>query len=236
MGDLARRDDEGCAVVRYSMVPEELGRIEYCLTDKTGTLTRNEMELKRMHMGVMAYTLETSDEATRHLRANLEGQVAGQHPASAADKHPVSVANEHPVSADRPLGKGHGRARRDMLQHIFDMVESLALRHNVTPAEEEGAGNGASHDAQLAVAVSKPISYQALSSDEVAIEQWTDRVGVVLAERPLNTITLRLDALLAESQYGCGLAPTLTYDVLHAFPFTSESKRVGVVVRSWLMG
>ncbi|KAJ1718565.1 putative aminophospholipid-translocase, partial [Coemansia biformis] len=200
------------------------------------------MELKRVHMGVMAYTLETSDEVSRHLRANLQGRVGSQAasdmPVSAATSS--SVVDADAVDADATgrqhtsLGKGHGRARRDMPQHIFDMVESLALCHNVTPAEEEEEAT--THDERMAVAVSKPMAYQASSPDEVAIVKWTELVGVVLAERTLSTITLRLDVLLPESQLGYGVAPTLTYDILQVFPFTSESKRMGVVVKSRLTG
>ncbi|ORX66708.1 phospholipid-translocating P-type ATPase [Linderina pennispora] len=171
-------------VVRNSMIPEELGRIEYCLTDKTGTLTRNEMELKRIHMGIMAYTLETSDEVTRH---SWSRDSAGQ----AAD-----VAETKPAA----LAVGHGKARRDMPQRVFDMVESLALCHNVTPTADY-----AHDDASVAV-------------NEVAIVKWTEHVGV--------------DALIPASQSGYGIAPTLAYDILQVFPFTSESKRMGIVVQS----
>lgn len=33
---------------RNSNIPEELGRVHYLLSDKTGTLTKNEMYLKRV--------------------------------------------------------------------------------------------------------------------------------------------------------------------------------------------
>ncbi|KAJ1667896.1 putative aminophospholipid-translocase [Coemansia sp. RSA 1646] len=227
------------SVVRNSMIPEELGRIEYCLTDKTGTLTRNEMELKRIHMGVMAYTLETSDEVTRHVRANLKDRV----PASASADQLSSLADSSLAAAAgsgaASLSVGHGKARRDMPQRVFDMVESLALCHNVTPAEDSAAAadDAASmHDERVGVAVARPMSYQASSPDEIAIIKWTELVGVVLAERTLTSITLRLDALIPESQGGHGTAPTLVYDILHVFPFTSESKRMGVVVKSRLTG
>ncbi|KAH9387320.1 phospholipid-translocating ATPase [Nematocida major] len=49
-------DKEMSVVVRNSNIPEELGRISYLLTDKTGTLTRNEMEIKKMHTGGLCYT------------------------------------------------------------------------------------------------------------------------------------------------------------------------------------
>ncbi|KAJ2358888.1 putative aminophospholipid-translocase [Coemansia erecta] len=217
------------AVVRNSMIPEELGRIEYCLTDKTGTLTCNEMELKRVHMGVMAYTLETSDEVTRHLRTNLKDRVGVDNGGGEPSGADVEAARQPSA-----LAKGHGKARRDMPQRVFDMVESLALCHNVTPAEES-VSEGSTYDERAGVAVSKPMAYQASSPDEVAIVKWTEHVGVVLAERTLSTVTLRLDALLPDAQRGArATAPLLEYDILHVFPFTSESKRMGIVVRSRL--
>ena len=36
------------AVARNSQIPEELGRVGIILTDKTGTLTKNEMHFKRL--------------------------------------------------------------------------------------------------------------------------------------------------------------------------------------------
>ncbi|KAJ2726062.1 putative aminophospholipid-translocase [Coemansia sp. Benny D115] len=243
------------SVVRNSMIPEELGRIEYCLTDKTGTLTRNEMEMKRIHMGMMAYTLETSDEVTRHVRTNLRDRgisntgaaggdsASGSGPSGHQQQQQFTNSGNEPEQAGisnaggKPsalLAKGHGKARRDMPQRVFDMVEGLALCHNVTPAEESSEPN--THDDQIGLTVARPMSYQASSPDEVAIVKWTEHVGITLAERTLTTITLRLDALIPEAQGGMGTAPTLTYDVLQVFPFTSESKRMGIIVRSRLTG
>jgi len=47
--------------VRSTTIPEELGRIQYLLSDKTGTLTQNEMVFKRLHLGTVSYTAETID-------------------------------------------------------------------------------------------------------------------------------------------------------------------------------
>ena len=40
----------GYAKPRNSTIPEELGRIHYLLTDKTGTLTKNEMTMKKLRL------------------------------------------------------------------------------------------------------------------------------------------------------------------------------------------
>jgi phospholipid-translocating ATPase len=45
------KDEEMLGTIpRNSTIPEELGRIQYLLTDKTGTLTKNEMVFKKLAM------------------------------------------------------------------------------------------------------------------------------------------------------------------------------------------
>lgn len=80
---------------------------------------------------------------------------------------------------------------------------AVALCHNVTPVTEDGH-----------------LTYQASSPDEIALVKFTESVGLVLCERDLTTITLRNphDGLHA-------------YEVLNIFPFTSETKRMGIIVR-----
>jgi len=69
------------------------------------------------------------------------------------------------------------------------------------------------------------VTYQASSPDEVAIVKWTSSVGLTLTFRDRTRIELRTPS-----------GSTLTYDVLEIFPFTSESKRMGIVVRDTTSG
>lgn len=64
------------------------------------------------------------------------------------------------------------------------------------------------------------VTYQASSPDEVAIVRFTESVGLTLVERDRTSMSLRTAA-----------GAVLSYDVLEIFPFTSESKRMGIVVR-----
>ena len=55
-------------VVRSSTIPEQLGRVSYLLSDKTGTLTKNEMLFKKLHIGTVAFGNESFDELSHQLR------------------------------------------------------------------------------------------------------------------------------------------------------------------------
>jgi magnesium-transporting ATPase (P-type) len=45
-------------IPRNSTIPEELGRIQYLLTDKTGTLTKNDMIFKKLAMEYAQFDLD----------------------------------------------------------------------------------------------------------------------------------------------------------------------------------
>ena len=54
-------------IVRNSTIPEELGRVEYLMTDKTGTLTQNEMVFKKLCLAQQSY----NDDSMNELRTIL---------------------------------------------------------------------------------------------------------------------------------------------------------------------
>ena len=69
------------------------------------------------------------------------------------------------------------------------------------------------------------VTYQASSPDEVAIVKWTESVGLTLIFRDRTRIELQTPS-----------SNTISFEILEIFPFTSESKRMGIVVRDTQTG
>ncbi|XP_053402729.1 probable phospholipid-transporting ATPase IIB [Mercenaria mercenaria] len=184
-------------VVRSTTIPEELGRISYLLTDKTGTLTQNEMVFKKLHLGTVAFTPETVDEVTAHLKTAFSQAATASVPSRVGT----------PV-------------RRTVVTRVLEAVQALALCHNVTPVYDDDKSEETSLQVEADQQSQQTVVYQASSPDEVALVTWTESVGLTLVKRDLNSMQLR--------------APNgaiLAYTILHIFPFTSESKRMGIILK-----
>uniref|UniRef100_A0A667ZDC9 Phospholipid-transporting ATPase n=1 Tax=Myripristis murdjan TaxID=586833 RepID=A0A667ZDC9_9TELE len=180
-------------VVRTSTIPEELGRLVYLLTDKTGTLTQNEMIFKRLHLGTVSYGTDTMDEIQSHIvQSYAQSQAAAP------------------------------KVRKSVSSRIHEAVKAIALCHNVTPVYESRAGvNGETESAEADQDFSDDNrTYQASSPDEVALVRWTESVGLTLVNRDLTSLQLKTPS-----------GQILTFYILQIFPFTSESKRMGIIVR-----
>ncbi|XP_022264352.1 probable phospholipid-transporting ATPase IIB isoform X3 [Canis lupus baileyi] len=198
-------------VVRTSTIPEELGRLVYLLTDKTGTLTQNEMVFKRLHLGTVSYGADTMDEIQNHLRNPYSQQMQSQ-----------ASGNNTSSTLPRKAQSSAPKVRKSVSSRVHEAVKAIALCHNVTPVYEPRAGmTGEAEYTEADQDFSDGNrTYQAASPDEVALVQWTESVGLTLVSRDLTSMQLRTPS-----------GQILTYSILQMFPFTSESKRMGVIVR-----
>ena len=129
--DLARlwyshciNNDEGIkgAIARNSNIPEELGRIQFLISDKTGTLTQNDMTCKQIFTEYAQFSVESN---FRDLMNLLE---------LSCKEFPEGPA------PDYQLTDGKFKAvRREQSHLIRDMMTALAICNNVTPVTQTQA-------------------------------------------------------------------------------------------------
>lgn len=164
------------------------------------------MELKKVHVGTVSYAGEAMDEVTEYVNQGFSTALR------AASSDPSSSALSNPAKASTQQTSGAARTRREIGSRVRDVVLALSLCHNVTPTASPSL-----EDPNII-----ETSYQASSPDEIAIVKWTESVGLRLVHRDRKSIALQN---VATSEV------VVRVKILELFPFTSEGKRMGIVVQ-----
>jgi len=163
-------------IARNRNIPEDLGRIQFLLTDKTGTITQNHMIFKKLSLESGLYTPDELNEIKRMLKRNCDKY-----------KTPLNDAT---------------KKEKDCI--LRDVITALILCHNVTPVMENGVK-----------------TFQASSPDEIALVQIAESLNMKLLERDQNNLKIENSSGITES-----------YRILANFPFSSESKRMGIILQN----
>lgn len=166
-----------------------------------------DMELKKVHVGTVSYAGEAMDEVVEYVRQGFSSAT----PTGNSDPSlPSILITQATGSAQKPSGAG--RTRREIGSRVRDVVLALSLCHNVTPTTAPS----------LEDPTITETSYQASSPDEIAIVRWTESVGLRLIHRDRKSIALQSVAT--------GKV-VVRVKILEVFPFTSEGKRMGIVIQ-----
>uniref|UniRef100_A0A0G4HX08 Phospholipid-transporting ATPase n=1 Tax=Chromera velia CCMP2878 TaxID=1169474 RepID=A0A0G4HX08_9ALVE len=290
-------------IVRTSTIPEELGRIDFLLTDKTGTLTQNEMIFKKIHMGVAQFGDDAVEDIKHTLRLGFMDVAGGAGGASRSGGAGISLGSgdsppsyPSPSPSPAPVSRGSGGNSNSVREALVggglglggggspgygpspseggitglnsggatgmtsgggayktavrgalrEALLGLAVCHNVTPVWDSGGGAGGASEAGTAgglepfgdeadetgagtesalESAEKQPQFQAASPDEVALVKFAADVGLRLVDRDEGRIVL-VDPL----------GRRLEYEILHCFPFSSETKRMGIIVKERASG
>jgi phospholipid-translocating ATPase len=97
------------------------------------------------------------------------------------------------------------RNRRNKNKLLRDTIAAMALCNNVTANIENG----------------KVVEYIGSSPDEVALVKLASKLGMTLMKRSDSSICIENAA--GESEF---------YEIIAIFPFSSESKRMGIILKS----
>lgn len=160
------------------------------------------MELKKIHVGTVSYAGEAMDEVAEYVRQAF----------STSTPSTISDISAFTPGKGSTHASGTTRSRREIGSRVRDIVLALSLCHNVTPT------SGPSPEDPALIET----SYQASSPDEIAIVRWTESVGLRLIHRDRKSIALQS---VATGEV------VIRVKILELFPFTSEGKRMGIVVQ-----
>ncbi|KAM3958482.1 phospholipid-transporting ATPase IF [Aphomia sociella] len=192
------------AVANTSDLNEELGQVEVLFSDKTGTLTKNQMVFKACSIRGIVYEERDSilyDVETSEV-ANVSQTDVKFFFTILALCHCVQISNEDMKQLSVPLASGN-------LMNFFRRKKKSAKDTNGTVDIIE---NNVRNE-------NEKIEYQGSSPDEKALVEAAQRVGVTFWGEEGNELMVKIETQVQ------------IYEKLQVIEFTSERRRMSVIVR-----
>ena len=209
-------------IARNSTIPEELGRISYVFSDKTGTLTKNEMIFKRLSLTNDHFGESDFDNLKKIVDEECSNEDAPlldvyNFIKNGGDNSNISTKNEENGSFSMSNNdeflpnKKKNRFRRKKDKIIRDTITAMLLCNNVTPVVDEKD--------------KEKITYQASSPDEIALVKFAETLNMKLIYRTDKSLKIKDAAGTIEE-----------FEVLANFPFSSDTKRMGIILKNLKYG
>ncbi|KAF7457951.1 putative phospholipid-transporting ATPase IIB isoform X2 [Cryptosporidium felis] len=235
-------------------IPEELGRVDYLLTDKTGTLTQNYMVVQTLHIGHTVFHPENFCEIVDALqyiykgRKYIDDEIGTQYVFN-------SKTQLSPIISDNAVVWNNSEYNL----HLQNFILGIALCHNIFPRSSIDSKNHEMGSNELIDKLicdeylgsdecmvdlnQKHIVYQSSSPDEIALINFAANLGLRLVGRSSECIDLDFESLsinkisnaldnspfpLKRNDHTSNIK--FTFKILACFPFCSSSKRMGILL------
>lgn len=208
--DMYDEETDRPARARTSNLNEELGQVHTILSDKTGTLTCNSMEFVKCSVAGVAYGRGMTEvEKSLAKRNGIDIELGDDSLENNGDMKTRNLIKGFNFSDERIMNdQWVDQPNAELIQKFFRI---LAICHTAIPDENKEMGE---------------ITYEAESPDEAAFVIAAREFGFVFFERTQTSISLH------ELDYKSRQKVDRTYQLLHTLEFSSDRKRMSVIVRN----
>ncbi|XP_074558346.1 putative phospholipid-transporting ATPase 4 [Curcuma longa] len=222
-GDILMYDEDtgNHAQARTSNLNEELGQVDTILSDKTGTLTCNQMDFLKCSIAGVSYGVRSSEveiAANKHMESEATGDDEGVYGSYEVElDHEINFNSDNPR---KPAIKGfsfeddrlmHGNwAKEPTADTILLFFRILALCHSAIPEPDETTGG---------------FTYEAESPDEAAFLVAAREFGFEFCKRTQSSVFIREKYTSSEDLI------EREFKILNLLEFNSKRKRMSVIVR-----
>jgi len=233
--DMYYEKEDMPALARTSNLNEELGQIDFIFSDKTGTLTQNQMQFKSCSIGGIKYEkqMENFETEPSSESSDLEeqgGSLMTSKKSSSKSKPSMSIHSSNrqneivdPNYDFDPTNLFENLKKNDAGSEIIkEFLISLSICHTAVP-------EASSENPDIK-------QYRASSPDEIALVSAARYLGYEFISRRPDKITIAVSLPSPTSSDSVSLlqqeVTQVDYEILDILEFNSTRKRMSVVVRT----